>query len=76
MFGSGEDTKLTRAHMATRQKLSSSPAISMFSLFPILLLALSAQASVLTLKSPRFTITDSTGSQIRSEPYVIYQRLP
>ena len=43
--------------------------ISMFSLFPVLLLALSAQASVLTrtLKAPRFTVTGSTGSQIRSE---------
>ncbi|KAF8814742.1 oligosaccharyl transferase delta subunit [Phlegmacium glaucopus] len=40
----------------------------MFSLFPVLLLALSAQASILTLKSPRFTVTESTGSQIRSEP--------
>lgn len=42
----------------------------MFSLFPVLLLALSAQASILTLKSPRFTVTDSTGSQIRSESCV------
>ncbi|KAF8960354.1 oligosaccharyl transferase delta subunit [Flammula alnicola] len=40
----------------------------MFSLFPVLLLALAAQASVLTLQSPRFTVTDSTGSQLRSEP--------
>jgi len=39
----------------------------MFSLFPVILLALSAQASILTLSSPRFTVTDSTGSQIRSE---------
>ena len=42
----------------------------MFSLFPVILLALSAQASILTLSSPRFTVTDSTGSQIRSEQCV------
>lgn len=43
----------------------------MLSLFSVLLLALSTQASILTLKSPRFTVIDSTGSQIRSEPYVV-----
>ncbi|KAF8155648.1 oligosaccharyl transferase delta subunit [Crassisporium funariophilum] len=40
----------------------------MFSLLPVLLLAVSAQASKLTLQSPRFVVSDSTGSQLRSEP--------
>ncbi|KAF9485020.1 oligosaccharyl transferase delta subunit [Pholiota conissans] len=40
----------------------------MFSLAPVLLLIAAAQASVLTLQSPRFTVTDFTGSQYLSEP--------
>ncbi|PPQ89230.1 hypothetical protein CVT25_001309 [Psilocybe cyanescens] len=40
----------------------------MLSILPALLLALSVQASVLTLQSPRLVVTDSTGSQLRSEP--------
>ncbi|RXW11357.1 hypothetical protein EST38_g14498, partial [Candolleomyces aberdarensis] len=34
----------------------------------LLLLAVTAQASVLTLKSPRFVVSDSTGNQLRAEP--------
>ena len=58
--------------MATRQNPFLHP---MFSLFPVLLLVLSAQASILTLQSPRFIVADSTGSQIRSEAYVILSTL-
>ena len=47
----------------------------MFSLFPVLLLVLSTQASILTLKSPRFTVADSTGSEIRSETCVMLPAL-
>ncbi|KDR80116.1 hypothetical protein GALMADRAFT_223015 [Galerina marginata CBS 339.88] len=47
----------------------------MLSLFPVLLLALSAQASILTLQSPRFTVSDSTGSQLRSEPLSLAQKV-
>ena len=74
MFGSEEDAKLTRSHMATRQEFSS-PALSMFFLSSVFLLALSAQASILTLKSPRFTVADSTGSQIRSESISLEHKL-
>lgn len=41
----------------------------MFFLAPLLLLAATARATVLTLQSPRFTIIASDGSQTRSEPY-------
>jgi len=37
---------------------------------PTLLLAVTAQAATLSLHAPRFTVTDSTGAQLRSEPYV------
>ncbi|KAF5379217.1 hypothetical protein D9615_005885 [Tricholomella constricta] len=40
----------------------------MFSLPIIALLVAGAQAAVLTLQSPRFTVSSSTGSQLRSEP--------
>ncbi|KAF8190448.1 oligosaccharyl transferase delta subunit [Pholiota molesta] len=40
----------------------------MLSLAPVVLLIAAAQASVLTLQSPRFTVTDFTGSQYLSEP--------
>ncbi|KAJ3516740.1 hypothetical protein NLJ89_g940 [Agrocybe chaxingu] len=40
----------------------------MLAFFSALLFALSVQASVLTLQSPRFVVSDSTGSQLRSEP--------
>jgi len=70
-FGSVEDAKPeTRSHGNTSEFLLR-VVLNMFSLFPVLLLALSAQASILTLKSPRFTVIDATGSQIRSEPCVI-----
>jgi oligosaccharyltransferase complex subunit delta (ribophorin II) len=46
----------------------------MISTFPVLLLALSVQASVLTLQSPRIVVTDSTGSQLRSESISLAQK--
>ncbi|TFK34474.1 oligosaccharyl transferase delta subunit [Crucibulum laeve] len=46
----------------------------MFSLIHLLLLAVSAQASLLTLQSPRFSVSDPTGTQIRSEPVSLVQK--
>lgn len=63
--GSPTDRRATRQLPST---LSSS--VAMLSVFPVLLLALSVKASILTLQSPRIVVTDSTGSQLRSEPYV------
>ncbi|KAG5635309.1 hypothetical protein H0H81_011771 [Sphagnurus paluster] len=40
----------------------------MLSLHIVALLIAGAQAAVLTLQSPRFTVTSSTGAQLRSEP--------
>ncbi|GLB42362.1 putative oligosaccharyltransferase subunit Ribophorin II [Lyophyllum shimeji] len=40
----------------------------MFSLPILALLVAGAQAAVLTLQSPRFTVTSASGSQLRSEP--------
>lgn len=42
----------------------------MFSPIPILLLAVAAAASELTLQTPRIVVFDSTGSQLQAEPYV------
>lgn len=36
----------------------------------LLLLVATAQATILTLQSPRIVVSDSTGNQLRSEPYV------
>ncbi|KAF9467830.1 oligosaccharyl transferase delta subunit [Collybia nuda] len=46
----------------------------MFSLFPLLLLAIGTQGSVLTLQSPRFKVTSSTGTQLRTEPISFTQK--
>ena len=43
----------------------------MFSLLHLPLLAVAAQAYLLYLHSPRLTVSDSTGNQLRSEPYVL-----
>jgi len=45
----------------------------MLSLLPTLLIAATAQAAVLTIQSPRLTVTDATGSQLRSESWA-FQR--
>ncbi|KAF8068876.1 oligosaccharyl transferase delta subunit [Lyophyllum atratum] len=45
----------------------------MFSLPIVALLVAGAQAAVLTLQSPRFTVSSSTGSQVRSEPLSLVQ---
>lgn len=39
-----------------------------FRSFGLLLLAAAAQASILTLQSPRFVVTDDIGTQLRAEP--------
>jgi oligosaccharyltransferase complex subunit delta (ribophorin II) len=44
----------------------------MLAILSLTLLVAGVQASLLTLQSPRFTITSSTGDQLRSEPYVSY----
>lgn len=41
-------------------------------ILPLSLLVAGVQASLLTLRSPRFTVTSSTGDQLRSETYVSY----
>jgi len=41
----------------------------LFSLTPLLLLAAAAQASVLSIQSPKFTILSSDKSELRSEAY-------
>ncbi|KIJ99933.1 hypothetical protein K443DRAFT_679613 [Laccaria amethystina LaAM-08-1] len=50
----------------------------MFSLLHLSLLAVAAQASLLSLHSPRLTVSDSTGSQLRFEPISLAQdsRIP
>ncbi|KAF5330170.1 hypothetical protein D9611_010525 [Ephemerocybe angulata] len=46
-----------------------------FSPVAVLLLAASAvQASVLTLQSPKFVVTDALGSQLRAEPFSLVHR--
>jgi len=47
----------------------------MFALLHLSLLAVAAQASLLSLHSPRLTVSDSTGNQLRSEPYVLLTTL-
>lgn len=47
----------------------------MLSIYSLALFAAGAQA-VLTLQSPRFTVSSSDGSQLRSEPYAVTSSHP
>ncbi|KAK0454075.1 oligosaccharyl transferase delta subunit [Desarmillaria tabescens] len=50
--------------------------MTMFSFASLLLLAAAVNASVLTLQSPRFSVTSSSGSQLRSEPISLAHKAP
>ncbi|KAK0203838.1 oligosaccharyl transferase delta subunit [Desarmillaria ectypa] len=50
--------------------------MTMFSFVSLLLLSAAANASILTLQSPRFAVTSSSGSQLRSEPISLAHKAP
>ncbi|KAJ7601118.1 oligosaccharyl transferase delta subunit, partial [Mycena floridula] len=52
------------------------PTVMYYLLSSALLLATTAQAAVLSLSAPRFTITASNGTELRSEPLSLTQKTP